>query len=219
MHVVANRREERDSIWASFVAMEQGKNVTEHRFMREYVWCVHVSGFSAKVVSKLIGPLLEAHGVESPDGSYIEIRPENLLSLPQVEERVYPINKNKAKARAIQKVRKIILDTTWEKFKSHFLSGGPAPKDLQGLPFLGPALSCHMARNLGNLNVAKPDIHMTRLAANFGLPSVDALCRACVTISAGSGTGQIQEINLGGRISIGYVDLTLWLASVDCGTH
>lgn len=215
LHVTAYRKAERDSIWKSFVDMEQGKNVTEHRFMREYVWCVHVSGFSAKVVSRLIDKLLVAHQIEAPDGSYIVISDSNLLGPDRIAVNVYPVNKNKAKAKAIQAVRKKIFEAGWLKFAEQHLGAGPLPQDLQRLPFLGPALSCHMARNLGNLNVAKPDVHLTRLANKLGLSTVDSLCRACLVAMSPAG----QDVHLGGHNYVGYVDLVLWLASVDCGTR
>lgn len=46
---------------------------------------------------------------------------------------------------------------------------------IRKIPFLGgPALSLHFAKNIG-LNVAKPDVHLTRLAKHYGEP-VQGLC-------------------------------------------
>jgi hypothetical protein len=65
---------------------------------------------------------------------------------------------------------------------------------LREFPYLGPATSFHLAKNLG-LDVAKPDRHLLRIAAAVGAGSVDQLCRS-VSQRVGD--------------SVAVVDLVLW---------
>lgn len=198
-YVKEHRADELMKTWASISSI---RPVTEHRFLREYTWAVYVSGFSAKVVSKLIDRLLQAHNIEDAHGNSICITTANLLTPEMIKARVHPINKNRAKANAVQAIRAKIHTLGWACFSGLYIRNGPDPQILQQLVFMGPALSRHLARNLGNLSVAKPDIHLVRLAVRHDLPTVEGLCKACAPDE-----------------SVGFVDLVLWLAAIDCGTR
>jgi len=65
---------------------------------------------------------------------------------------------------------------------------------LTQFPYLGPATSCHLAKNLG-LEIAKPDRHLVRIAAASGCDSVRAMCTLIATC-------------VGDRIAV--VDLVIW---------
>ncbi len=65
---------------------------------------------------------------------------------------------------------------------------------LQGFPYLGPATSLHLAKNLG-LDVVKPDRHLCRIAQAAGADSPNALCEG------------IAEA-VGDRLNV--VDVVLW---------
>lgn len=206
-HVVCFRQIE----YKTFVDQiyDADNNRTEHRFLREYLWCVYVSGFSAKTISKKYDRLLQLHQIETLNGEYVKISPENILTGDSLES-VFDFFKNKTKGNAIQTVRAMILNETWSvfskriwrhaTFKETNLVFSPEPKRLEVLPMIGPALSCHLARNLGNMNVCKPDVHLKRLAQKYNYDSVERLCKAV------SGD------------DLGKVDLILWLASIDHGT-
>lgn len=205
-HVNDHRYDELDRIWGMVVRCDHGHNVSIHYFLREYVWCVLVSGFSAKVISKKITPVLKAHNIEDESGQYVEITENNLLLTDaQLTEFVFPVYKNKNKARAIQKTRQRIHKLGWEGFKTEFFGvgthPGPSPTYLQRLPFMGPALSKHLARNLGNQRAVKPDKHLVRLAERHGLLDAQRLCEECCRMQPP-----------------GFVDLILWMAATDCGT-
>lgn len=204
-YVTAHRKEMLDNVWSTVIKADWGRNVTEHYFMREYTWCVHVSGFSARVISKKFDDILRVHNIEDVPGHYVPITSDNIIT---DFSQVYAVYKNKNKAKAIQAVRQIILQLGWPEFMNCYVRHGevgPTPETLQRLPFLGPALSCHIARNLGNQDAVKPDLHLVRLAEKYHLSSVTELC---------------QEINesLGLTRPLGYIDLVLWIASVDHGT-
>lgn len=175
---------------------------SEADFMVEYVWCVHVAGMSASVIGKKFPGLVRVHNIiDATDdywhvNDYITITEDNIVN--DLSEVLKYFN-NPRKASAVQKVRKLILDLGWDKFKETYL------KDLdvnliQKLPFMGPALSRHLARNLGNMNVCKPDVHLLRLAKHYKYDDVESLCKDVSTKP------------------IGYTDLMLWIASVDHGT-
>ena len=65
---------------------------------------------------------------------------------------------------------------------------------LQTFPFMGPATSYHLAKNLG-MDVVKPDRHLLRITCAVGYESPDAMCRDIGT-------------TVGERLSV--VDLVLW---------
>lgn len=173
------------------------KGFSEYEFLQEYLWCVYVSGFSAATVSDKYKRLLVAHGIEDPQGRYT---PAVLGKRTDIGEALKIIN-NPRKAKAIQNTKQAMETLGWVAFKKKYLTKLD-PEKIQGLEFIGPALSCHLARNLGNLSVVKPDVHLGRLAARHGFKSVDEMCR-----------------NIGARmLTSAWVDLVLWYASVDHGT-
>ena len=65
---------------------------------------------------------------------------------------------------------------------------------IQLLPFMGPATSFHLAKNIG-LNVVKPDRHLQRVSAAVGYENPKHLCE------------DISKI-IGDRVSV--VDLVIW---------
>ena len=196
-HVQTHRRQEYESALASFIAASQGP-ILEHPFMREYVWVVHVSGFRASIISKKFPALLQAHKVEDADGNYQPITQDTLFSSQDHFRGVWNVWANRQKGQAVQIVRRMIWDMGWDAFRDRHLTR--RPEDLKGLPFMGPALSCHMARNLGNLNVVKPDLHLNRLAKKYGFENAQRMCERLDSQPAG------------------VTDLTLFYAAVDLAT-
>jgi hypothetical protein len=65
---------------------------------------------------------------------------------------------------------------------------------LQQLPFIGPATSYHLAKNIG-LSVAKPDRHLSKIAHLLGYDSIQTFC---------------AEIANATDEPISVVDLVLW---------
>jgi hypothetical protein len=205
-YVTSHRKKELEEIWSGITRAHD--NLNERFFMREYVWVVHVSGFSAKVVSKLHPRLLIAHQIEDERGRYLPIK--RILEGDDLKP-VFAVCKNRNKAKAIQKVRGLLLELGWDNFCKkyvqmtdfgHGILVGPDSESLRQLPFMGPALSCHLSRNLGNTDAVKPDLHLIRLAKVYGFDSAFLLCTSLAR----------------GSLYRGYVDLVLWMASVDCGT-
>lgn len=193
-HVRLHRQSEFDRSLSSILAMKNG--VSERDFFLEYLWCVYVSGFSAKIISSKYKSLLVSHNILDAAGEYIGISPKNIVSNLSP---VLSVFKNRSKAKAVQATRRIMLDMGWAGFYGKFVKARD-PQALDALPNIGPALACHLARNLGNLSICKPDVHLNRLAGHYGFATAMDMCKAL------------------SDDEIGKTDMVLWYAAADHGT-
>jgi hypothetical protein len=166
--------------------------LTPRYFFTEYIWVVYVSGFNAKIISKIFPKLLNIY---DPLFSTFETYNQNVNSL-DISIAAMEVFANKRKVAAIINTAfnsgKIIAEIGWENYKNKYLN---SPKDLQFLPFIGEITSQHLARNIGYLNFVKPDIHLERAAKYWGFSSSLELCSA------------IQKQF---PIELGLIDLVLW---------
>jgi hypothetical protein len=84
--------------------------------------------------------------------------------------------------------------------RRRMLEGFTAAQDklahLETLPFIGGITKYHLARDLG-LDVAKPDRHLVRIAAGYGM-TTEAMCRKL-------------SLETGDRV--GAVDIVIWRAA------
>lgn len=74
--------------------------------------------------------------------------------------------------------KQVAIDQIWadrEKLYAQFLKASDPIAFLQTLPWVGPVTSYHLAKNLG-ADVAKPDVHMERLARR-NRTTTHTLCR------------------------------------------
>lgn len=190
-----------DDSWQSIASLQTGP-ITEEIFFKNYLWCVYVSGFSAKVVTAKFDGLLMAHNLVNAHGIFVPSEKAD----PPSKEKVFMLWKNHAKFNAIFNTRLQVRDG-WVPFRQKFLDGRD-PLSIERLPFMGPALSRHLARNLGGTHVVKPDVHLVRLAQKFvpnessAVESVERLCHAA--------TESLDQLK---GWPLGKVDLLLWYAS------
>ena len=196
-HVETHRKKDLEKFW-SIVLEASKKPFTEHFFIREHMWCCYVAGFSAATIAKKFPQLLLKHNIEDINGNYLPITQENIRSIDNAAD-LLEVFGNKRKAESVQKMRRLIYENVWDMLYRERLMW-KKPEMLNGLPGIGPTLACHLARNLGNINVVKPDVHLMRLANCYGFKTPEDMCKAAP----------------GGPI--GRTDLVLWLACVDCGT-
>jgi len=182
-------------------------DVSPNFFFIEYVWVVHATGFNAKVVAKMLPRLTEAYGI-GPDGSgwdRLARKPE-----PDMLASVLPVCNNPQKAKAVRKTAALMADAmfpldktapveTWEEFRERRLRTADLMSEL---PYVGKVTCHHLARNLGLLDSVKPDLHLVRLAENWGFKDCVEMCEAM----------RPPEMPLG------IVDLVLWYASSTFGT-
>ncbi len=168
-------------------------------FLSEYTFIVSAAGFRESTVGKRFKALRAALADFDPD----RLRGWTFAAI----ETAYMENmlRNHAKARAVAKTL-----TTYSLRPSRVhellvrLETTKDPDVLKELPYIGDALKYHFSRNLG-LDVAKPDVHMLRLAPRFGF-SADAAGVQAMCEYVGSRRNE----------RVGAVDYVLWyLAKVE----
>jgi len=170
------------------------ERVKPRLFFMEYIWVVYATGFSAQAVSKFINKLFDAFQ------DWGNIHHE---SFDDVYERVKPICKNKAKAKAVYDTADIVLYGIelfgWEQFKNKYLS---TPERLQDFPYIGKVTCFHLARNIGLLDFMKPDLHLVRMADHWEFFDPTEMCKS------------MQPDGM----PLGVVDYMLWVTAATFGT-
>jgi hypothetical protein len=181
------------------IANTKFSEVSPEFFLREMSWCVCVSGFSAKVVSKFFPRLMEVLDpffvlIADTSKTHEEIHKDPAC---------YPDKQLRSIFNSGRKIDAIIgnaLDISvgirkigWEEYKNTKLN---VPLKLQSLRMVGPAIAQHLARNIG-VDAVKEDVHLVRAANHWGFPNALELCKA------------IQSKY---DIRLGLIDLVLWYA-------
>ncbi|KAG9391782.1 hypothetical protein J8273_6561 [Carpediemonas membranifera] len=151
-------------------------------FLEEYIYVVVASGFKGKIAASYSTKLAACDG---DDG------------------RMGEIFRNKAKTRAIADVYTRFKHgpdaaASWSSFRATLLDQGE--DYLTTLPRIGPVVKSHLARNIGLVSVAKPDLHMIRLAAGLGWGTDRPAVEAMVAFSAG-------EVGM----PVGATDFCMWV--------
>lgn len=185
------------------IASTKFENVSEDLFFREYIWVVHATGFSARVVGSFMPRLLEAYG---------SIQRCSNQDLETVIEEARKVVNNPPKIKAVWTVAGMLYDNlitgkmTWPEFKRKYLS---SPEALQELPYIGKITCYHLARNLGLLEFVKPDLHLVRMAKYWCFTNCIEMC---IEMQA-----NYQRIH-GTLLPLGIVDLILWYTASTFGT-
>jgi endonuclease III len=99
---------------------------------------------------------------------------------------------NERKIDSIIKIAEIVYQKGFDEVRNSIEFDGV--KFIQLLPYMGPATSYHLAKNLG-LSVVKPDRHLLRVARRTGYRSPEDLCQAIAKI-------------VGDKVSV--IDLVIW---------
>ena len=141
------------------------RTLTSEELYRQYVFVVFSTGMKNQVADKMYQKFME--GGRNPE----------LIRHPQ---------KRKAIERANREYRNWFRELMGSKDRLGVISS---------LPFIGPITRFHLARNIGLLEYAKPDRHLTRLAARFGFVDAQALC---------------EHIGKAVGLPAGVVDVILW---------
>jgi hypothetical protein len=210
-HVKTLRNFELTTWWDAIEETSKLEYIPEDKFVIEYTFSVYASGFKASTIAKKFEALLFYHGITNSyvpgasignhRGNYIPITNDTIL--PAWYQDVFKVFNNRKKAEAIQKLRRLIWSKKYEHFHNEYVITRD-PLKLQELPYIGPALGFHLARNLGNTKAVKPDVHLNRLASRYNFDSAEDMCL------------KIAENEPG--LEPGFVDLVLWIASADNGT-
>src|SRR5207245_1791454 len=77
------------------------------------------------------------------------------------------------KIASIIEIARSVYRTGFDAFKSKIVSEGVL--FLQSLPYVGPATSYHLAKNIG-LDAVKPDRHLLRISALAGYSNPKEMC-------------------------------------------
>lgn len=161
------------------------ERVTEPAFLAEAAWVVLSSGMREAVVRKAFGGVSEAfHRWESASRIAGEAQ--------QCVDAALRCFNHRGKIRAIATIASLVDAAGFDRLKGEI--GRRGVDRLRELPYMGPATSYHLAKNIG-MDVVKPDRHLLRIAEASGYHCPDRLCR------------DLAE-SVGERVSV--VDLVLW---------
>lgn len=159
--------------------------LTERSFLREYAWVVVASGISEKVArrvfDRLCSPFHQWRSAKEISASHEWCRMVGLASF-----------RNERKIDAILETCRRVSAIGFAEVHAALLWAGL--DFILTLPYMGPATSRHLAKNIG-LDMAKPDRHLVRLSRFLGYATPAALC------------GDIASAT-GDKLSV--VDLVLW---------
>jgi hypothetical protein len=159
--------------------------ITETEFLSQFAWVVLAAGFRDSIVRRKYPAVICAFRDFS---SAREITDQ----AAECREAALAAFGNRRKIDAIlvaaQRVAEIGFDAIRTKLNSSDIVF------LRTFPFMGPATSCHLAKNLG-MDIVKPDRHLLRITRVAGYDSPEVMCR------------DISE-TVGERLSV--VDLVLW---------
>ena len=160
-------------------------SVTEQDFLRESAWVVLSAGMRETVVRAKF-PAISRAFLGWASARAIVRHSE------RCRQSALSVFAHEGKIEAILTLAREVSQTGFAKIRECIQEDGT--DYLQSFPYLGPATSCHLAKNLG-INVAKPDRHLLRIAERAGYSSPSTMCR------------QISE-TVGDKDSV--VDLVLW---------
>lgn len=160
-------------------------HITECNFLREAAWVVLSSGMRESVVRKKFPAISEAF-------YYWEDAIRIANNSEHCKLNALKVFCHHMKIGAIITITQRISLEGFDVFRMRVQNEGI--DFIQSLPFMGPATSYHLAKNIG-LDVVKPDRHLLRLAANSGYESPRLLCE------------DISEF-VGDRLSV--IDIVLW---------
>lgn len=168
--------------WQDQVKFSQ---VTESDFLRESAWVVLSSGMRESVIRSKFPSVTEAF--------YSWASAQRIVSnADRCRQRALSVFGHRAKIEAIVTIARRIDGDGFKSVCSRIREEGT--DYIRSLPFMGPATSFHLAKNLG-LDVVKPDRHLVRVAAAAGFECPKRLCE------------EISRL-VGDRVSV--VDLVIW---------
>jgi len=176
-YLTAKERVIEEGYWPEIcidLGMVTHTDLTPSSFLREYAWVVLSAGLSERVVRARFPAVAEAFEWWTDPGFI-------LRRSSACRRAALKAFGNQRKIDAILLTTQHVDGGRFRALKGALLEGRLDP--LAELPFMGPATTRHLAKNLG-ANVAKPDRHLKRIALAAGFAETDDLCE---TLSACSG--------------------------------
>ncbi len=167
---------------------ETFKKLKAREFLMNYCWVVYASGFRYKVIKAHFPRLRKA---------YKNFDIEALARMRSLMPATRVFN-NRRKAACFLTGAKAIQQEGFSAFKGRLRENGLDV--LEELPGIGPVTKYHLAKNIGLVDLAKPDIWLERIAEVWRASSV----QECVSYLA-TKSGETQHV----------VDIALWKAAED----
>lgn len=142
--------------------------ITESDFLGEAAWVILSSGMREATIRRKFPEASKA---------FLDWRSakEIILKRHLCYQRALTAFAHEGKIKAILHVAETVADMGFKAVREEIRKRDVA--FLQEFPYLGPATSYHLAKNLG-LNVVKPDRHLVRVSKTLGFDSPRALCQA-----------------------------------------
>lgn len=165
------------------------RNLKSKKFLAQYCWVIYASGFREAILAGVFGDLEDA---------FKGFDLERLARTRSIQPALNVFN-NKNKANAFLRGSKLIAEEGFSAFKKRVRIEGVDA--LEKLPGIGPITKVHLAKNIGLLDVAKPDRWLER-AAEMTSSTVDEL---------------VGFLSAKYQVSRHVVDLIIWRYAADNG--
>lgn len=138
--------------WANSINSNTFRNLKSKQFLTHYCWVIYASGFKVSIIEEKFPDLKKAFkGFDIQDLSRMRsIRP------------ALRVFNNDSKAKSFAKGSKAIAEEGFPAFKKRLKTEGVDM--LEKLPGIGPITKFHLAKNIGFVDEAKPDIWLVRAA-------------------------------------------------------
>jgi hypothetical protein len=143
-------------------------DLTEARFLHEFTWVVFSSGFRESVLRGKYAALVKAFCGLTGAADVVRNRRDCRRSALRVFG-------HHGKVTAVLSVCNLIGSEGFDSFRHQIEMGGV--EFIDRLPFMGPATSYHLAKNIG-LDVVKPDRHLVRIASASGFECPKDFCES-----------------------------------------
>lgn len=138
--------------WAKKTDSNTFKYLKAKTFLSEYCWVVYASGFKVSIIEEKF-PKLKC--------AFKDFDLESLSRMRSIKP-VLEIFNNEIKADCFLKGCKLLSEEGFSTFKIHLKNEGV--DYLERLPGIGPITKFHLAKNIGLIDVEKPDIWLVRVA-------------------------------------------------------
>jgi hypothetical protein len=163
----------------------QFSDLNESVFLREAAWVVLSSGMREAVVRNKF----QSFSFAFYDWLSAKQISANAQRCKRTASRIFA---HSGKIDSIIEICGLINTNGFDAFKAKIASGGVV--FLRSLPFIGPATSYHLAKNIG-FDVVKPDRHLLRISELAGYSNPAEMCHKISSV-------------VGDRLSV--VDLVVW---------
>lgn len=138
--------------WANSISPETFRNLRSKQFLSEYCWVVYASGFKVSTIESIFPDLKKA---------FKDFKLEDIAKMKTIKP-VLAVFNNERKANSFFEGCKLVAGEGFSAFKKRLEKEGIDILELLG--GIGPITKYHLAKNIGLVDEAKPDIWLVRAA-------------------------------------------------------